>query len=42
MTEKQLDEIRGKYETLAKIAKLKPRTEVDDTGSPDVGIQEEE
>lgn len=42
MTEKQLDEIRGKYETLAKIAKLKPRTEVDDTGSPDAGIQEEE
>jgi hypothetical protein len=42
MTEKQLDEIRGKYETLAKVAKLKLRTEEDDLGSPDVGLQEEE
>jgi low affinity Fe/Cu permease len=42
MTEKQLDEIRGKYETLAKVAKLKRRTEEDDSGSPDVGLQEEE
>ena len=42
MTEKQLDEIRGRYETLAKVAKLKLRTEEDDLGSPDVGLQEEE
>jgi low affinity Fe/Cu permease len=39
MTEKQLDEIRVKYETLAKIAKLKQRSEEDDLGSPDVGLQ---
>ena len=38
----KLDEIRGKYETLAKVAKLKLRTEEDDLGSPDVGPQEEE
>ena len=42
MTEKQLDEIRGRYETLARVAKLKLRTEEDDLGSPDVGLQEEE
>lgn len=39
MTEKQLDEIRAKYETLAKIAKRKRRSEEDDLGSPDVGLQ---
>jgi low affinity Fe/Cu permease len=42
MTEKQLDAIRGKYESLAKAAKFKPRTEEDDLGSPDVGLQEDE
>jgi low affinity Fe/Cu permease len=41
MTEKQLDEIRGKYETLAKVAKLKLRTEEDDLGSPDVGLSDD-
>jgi low affinity Fe/Cu permease len=42
MTEKQLDEIRSKYESLARVAKLRPRTEEDDMGSPDVGLQDEE
>jgi low affinity Fe/Cu permease len=42
MTEKQLDEIRMKYEFLAKVAKRKLRTEEDDLGSPDVGLQESE
>ena len=42
MTEKQLDEIRIKYETLAKVAKLQLRTEEDDLGSPDVGLQNDE
>ena len=42
MTEKQLDEIRMKYEFLAKVAKRKPRTEEDDLGSPDVGLQDSE
>ena len=41
MTEKQLDEIRGKYETLAKVAKLKLRTEEDDLGSADVGLSDD-
>lgn len=40
MTEKQLDEIRMKYEFLAKAAKRKLRTEEDDLGSPDVGLQD--
>lgn len=40
MTEKQLDEIRMKYEFLAKVAKCKLRTEEDDLGSPDVGLQD--
>ncbi len=40
MTEKQLDEIRMKYEFLAKVAKRKLRTEEDDLGSPDVGLQD--
>ncbi len=39
MTEKQLDDIRGKYGALAKIAKLSARTEEDDMGSPNVGLQ---
>lgn len=39
MTEKQLDEIRMKYEFLAKVATRKLRTEEDDLGSPDVGLQ---
>ncbi|MFN9644271.1 MAG: hypothetical protein ACK6BG_03915 [Cyanobacteriota bacterium] len=39
---KLLDEIRIKYETLAKVAKLKLRTEEDDLGSPDVGLQDDE
>jgi low affinity Fe/Cu permease len=38
MTEKQLDEIREKYEALAKLAKLSMRTEEDDHGSPEVGL----
>lgn len=42
MTEKQLDDIQTKYGTLAKAAKLRPRIEEDDLGSPDVGLQEEE
>lgn len=42
MTEKQLDEIRMKYEFLAKVAKRKLRTEEDDLGSPDVGLQDSE
>lgn len=42
MTEKQLDEIRMKYEFLAKVAKRKVRTEEDDLGSPDVGLQDSE
>ncbi len=42
MTEKQLDEIRVKYEALAKVARLKLRTEEDDLGSPDVGFQNDE
>jgi low affinity Fe/Cu permease len=42
MTEKQLDEIRGKYESLAKVAKLRPRIEEDDLGTPDVGLQDGE
>jgi low affinity Fe/Cu permease len=42
MTEKQLDEIRMKYEFLAKVAKGKLRTEEDDLGSPDVGLQDSE
>lgn len=42
MTEKQLDEIRMKYEFLAKVAKRKLRTEEDDLGSPDVGFQDSE
>ena len=42
MTEKQLDEIRMKYEVLAKGAKRKLRTEEDDLGSPDVGLQDSE
>jgi low affinity Fe/Cu permease len=42
MTEKQLDEIRMKYEFLAKVAKRKLRTEEDGLGSPDVGLQDSE
>jgi low affinity Fe/Cu permease len=42
VTEKQLDEIWIKYETLAKVAKLKLRTEEDDLGSPGVGLQDDE
>lgn len=42
MTEKQLDEIRMKHEFLAKVAKRKLRTEEDDLGSPDVGLQDSE
>jgi low affinity Fe/Cu permease len=42
LTEKQLDEIRIKYETLAQVAKLKIRTEKDDLGSPDVSLQDDD
>ncbi len=42
MTEKQLDEIRDKYAILAKIAKLRPRTQEDDLGSPEVGLQDDD